>query len=116
MVFLREENNEAIIEDDKKHMVAKFREKHSFGSLVGVKFPATANSARHSTSSSMSNYSQDQYGNSEEEIESYFNQLLLSISDEGGSEIETCTLRNSDAEQEIPEKMVTSQSVIVVNV
>lgn len=110
MVFLREENNEVIIEDDQRHMVAKFREKGSFGALLGIKFPATANNAKNSPSPSMSNYSQDQYGNSEEEIESYFHQLLLSISDEEGSEIETDPLQNSEAEKEIQENMVTSQS------
>ncbi|XP_058179617.1 putative U-box domain-containing protein 50 isoform X1 [Rhododendron vialii] len=115
LVFLREENNEVIIEDDQRHMVAKFKEKGSFRALLGIKFPAPANNAKNSPSPSMSN-SQDQYGNSEEEIESYFHQLLLSISDEEGSEIETDALQNSEAEQEIQENMSAADEVEMLKV
>ncbi|KAH7851594.1 hypothetical protein Vadar_013895 [Vaccinium darrowii] len=105
LVFLREENQEGILEDDQGRVFARFNEKGSLRALIGGKFPSTAKNAKNSPVPSTSNYTRDQWGNCVEEIESYFHQLLTSISDEEGSEIETDRLRNRETEPEIQENM-----------
>ncbi|GFS39547.1 U-box domain-containing protein kinase family protein [Actinidia rufa] len=65
LVFMREENNEGIVEDEQGVMVVKFKEKGSF---------------------------RDQWENYEQEMESYFHQLESFNSDGDGSEVENDTL------------------------
>ncbi|THG12734.1 hypothetical protein TEA_026861 [Camellia sinensis var. sinensis] len=110
LLFLREDNNEGFIEDDQGVIVAKFKEKGSFRGWLGKKLNENGNNEKfHGSpspvSSSTRNGFSDQWENCVQEIESYFNQLLSSNSDEEGLEVENDTLRNSqrEPEKDIPE-------------
>lgn len=110
LLFLREDNNEGFIEDDQGVIVAKFKEKGSFRGWLGKKLNENGNNEKfHGSpspvSSSTRNGFSDQWENCVQEIESYFNQLLSSNSDEEGLEVENDTLWNSqrEPEKDIPE-------------
>ncbi|XP_028127480.1 putative U-box domain-containing protein 50 [Camellia sinensis] len=114
LLFLREDNNEGFIEDDQGVIVAKFKEKGSFRGWLGKKLNENGNNEKfHGSpspvSSSTRNGFSDQWENCVQEIESYFNQLLSSNSDEEGLEVENDTLWNSqrEPEKDIPEIVVS---------
>lgn len=84
LVFLREGNNEGLIEDDQGIMVAKSRSmRKSFRGLVIKMFPENSskllkNQCDSSSSSSTSNGEFDQWEKYKQEIENYMCKLLSS--------------------------------------
>lgn len=107
-VFLREENNEGIIEDKQGFMIAKLREKNSFRGWLGKMFPESVNGKNHcdSPSSSATTSSPNQWDNYSEEIEHYFNQLLLSSNSKEDPESADDTMFRDQRELNLPESMV----------
>ncbi|XP_052191459.1 putative U-box domain-containing protein 50 [Diospyros lotus] len=91
LVFLREENNEGLIEDDQGAVIfSKSREKGSVRGWLGKMLAEAATNwknLRSSPSSSQSNDSPDQWENYVQEIENYFLQLSTpSNNDQEGSD------------------------------
>ncbi|XAR73496.1 Non-specific serine/threonine protein kinase [Bertholletia excelsa] len=115
LVFLREENNEGCIEDDKGTILAKFKEKGIFKGWLGKKLLDCATNEknlRNLSSPSTNNDSLDQWEDYVQEIESYFRQLLSSNSDKEGPEEHKEALRNGQSsEPDMPENMISADKV-----
>nr|GMD49271.1 putative U-box domain-containing protein 50 [Ipomoea batatas] len=89
LVFLREENNEGVIEDEKGAILARSREKRpTFRSYVGKMFNETysAKGKKPCDSPSSSSTSGHQWEKYREEIELYFTQLSSNAAEVSGSE------------------------------
>ncbi|KAI3794351.1 hypothetical protein L1987_36981 [Smallanthus sonchifolius] len=87
LFYLKERNNEEIIEDDQGEMVAKLNKKRdSFKGWIGKLFPE--NAKNNQTSSSLTRTdSNANWEECAEEVEEYFNHLLDSHVDDEESEI-----------------------------
>ncbi|XP_057501255.1 putative U-box domain-containing protein 50 [Actinidia eriantha] len=114
LVFMREENNEGIVEDEQGVMVVKFKEKGSFRGWLGKKLPESGYNDKNLPSSSTSNNdSPDQWENYEQEMESYFHQLESFNSDGDGSEVENDTLWKMP---DMPENMSAADKIEALKV
>lgn len=110
LVFLREENDEGLMEDDQGVMVARTRGKASFKGWFGKMFaesPTSHHTHGSSTSSTIADSlnSLNQWENSVDEIENYFQQLLSLNLDE-----QDCEDENNPTEQEMPENSDSDMS------
>lgn len=109
LVFLREDKDEGIVEDDKGFMVARFKERNrSIRNWLGKMFVENAGcSSPDSPSSSRSNSLSNQWERYSEEIEQYVNRMLsLHAQEEGQISVE-----NNCSELNIPENKVRVVSV-----
>lgn len=112
-VFLREENNEGIIEDEQGFQIAKLREKISFRGWLGKMFPENVNGKNHcdSPSSSATTSSPNQWDKYSDEIEHYFNQLLLTSNTKEDPESADDTLVRDQRELNLPENMGAAEKI-----
>ncbi|XP_059307396.1 putative U-box domain-containing protein 50 [Lycium ferocissimum] len=113
LVFLREGNNEGLIEDDQGIMVAKSRTmRQSFRDLVVKMFPEHSQKMKNqcdSSSSSASNDSFDQWEKYKEEIENYMGQLLPSNVEEVDDFVADETLQKNITELVMAENMTMQE-------
>ncbi|KAI3451251.1 hypothetical protein Pfo_007916 [Paulownia fortunei] len=111
LVFLREENDEGFVEDDRGFLVAKLKEKnHSIKNWLGKMFPENAaNNSPDSPSSSRSNGSPHRWEKCSQEIEHYVNELLSLQEDEGEINGATAILKENSTELRIPENMDSAE-------
>lgn len=110
-VFLREENNEGIVEDEQGFMIAKLREKIGFRGWLGKMFPENVNGKNHCDSpSSASSSSPNQWDKYTEEIEHYFNELLTSSTKEDPETADDTLLRDQRA-LNLPENMGAAEKI-----
>ncbi|KAI3798766.1 hypothetical protein L1987_34045 [Smallanthus sonchifolius] len=112
LFYLKERNNEEIIEDDQGEMVAKLNKKRgSFKGFIGKLFPE--NAKNHQTSSSLTRTdSNANWEECAEEIEEYFNHLLDSHVDEESEivQVESDYLENSRSiEPDMPKDLNSIQ-------
>lgn len=108
LVFLREENDEGFVEDDRGFMLAKLKEKnHSIKNWLGKKFAEIAtNNSPDSPSLSRSNDSPHQWEKCCQEIEQYVDELLSLHEHEGDINGGNAILNGNSTELRIPENMV----------
>lgn len=114
MVFVREENNEGLIEDDQGNIVAKLR-KSSLRGWWGKIFQENGGSEKSpscSPSSSAGNDSPNEWEKYVEEVDTYFNQLLASNADEEDGEMASDILYSSLTEQDMAQNMVISKNFV----
>ncbi|KAK4356308.1 hypothetical protein RND71_025279 [Anisodus tanguticus] len=113
LIFLREGNNEGLIDDDQGLMVAKSRSmRRSFRDLVVKMFPENSSKMKNqcdSPSSSASNGSFDQWEKYKEEIENYMCQLLSSNVDKIDDFVADETLQKNITELVMAENMTLQE-------
>lgn len=115
-VFLREENNEGVIEDEQGFLIAKLREKISFRGWLGKMFPENGKNHCDSPSSSATTSSPNQWDKYSEEIDHYFNQLLFKSNTKEDSEsADDKLVTDFQRELNLPENMVKDQTFLYKN-
>ncbi|PIN19266.1 Non-specific serine/threonine protein kinase [Handroanthus impetiginosus] len=120
LVFLKEENDEGFIEDDKGFMVAKLKERnHSIKNWFGKMFlenSAVMNSTSPDSSSSLSsNGSPHHWEKYSLEIEQYANELLSLQEEEGKINVEKeASNKNSTEQLDVPEHLGTAERIKVL--
>ncbi|KAK6150340.1 hypothetical protein DH2020_015272 [Rehmannia glutinosa] len=117
LVFLRGENDEGFVEDDRGFMLAKLKEKNnSFKNWLGKIFPENAaNNSPDSPSSSRSNDSSPhQWEKFSQDIEQYVNELLCLHEDEGEINGANAILKENSTALCIPENMDAAERMQVL--
>ncbi|XP_016442768.2 putative U-box domain-containing protein 50 isoform X1 [Nicotiana tabacum] len=110
LVFLREGNNEGLIEDDQGEMVANSRSKRqSFRDLVVKMFPENSAKMKNQCDSSASNGSFDQWEKYKEEIENYMSQILSSNAEEIDDFVANESLQKSNTELVMADNMTVQE-------
>ncbi|KAK4416993.1 putative U-box domain-containing protein 50 [Sesamum alatum] len=108
LVFLREENDEGFIEDDRGLMVAKLRKNHSIKTWFGKMSNAANNSSP--SSSRINDSAYDQWEKWSHEIEQYANELMSLHEEEGKTDLEIGIFKERPTELYMPENMNTNCS------
>ncbi|XP_011099977.1 putative U-box domain-containing protein 50 [Sesamum indicum] len=111
LVFLREENEQGFIEDDRGMMVAKLRKNHSIKTWFGK--TCLENAANNSSpSSSGINDSAHQWEKWSQEIEQYANELLsIHEAEEGKIDLDTGIFKERPTELYMPENMDAAERI-----
>ncbi|KAL0379014.1 UNVERIFIED_CONTAM: putative U-box domain-containing protein 50 [Sesamum radiatum] len=111
LVFLREENDEGFIEDDRGMMVAKLRKNHSIKTWFG-KMSLENAASNSSPSSSRINDSAHQWEKWSQEIEQYANELLSAHEEEEGKiDLDSGIFKERPTELYMPENMDAAERV-----
>ncbi|XP_059624137.1 putative U-box domain-containing protein 50 [Cornus florida] len=117
LVFLGEENNGELMEDDQGVMVAKVREKVGFKGWLEKMISQNCTNEKSllsSPSSSTDNNSPDEWKHFSQEMENYFHQLLSSHSDAEDCEEENDTLETSPTAPDMTENMNAAEKIEVL--
>ncbi|XP_059624135.1 putative U-box domain-containing protein 50 isoform X2 [Cornus florida] len=117
LVFLREENNGVLMEDDQGVMVAKVRRKVGFKGWLEKMISQNGTNEKSllsSPSSSTDNNSPDEWKHFFREMENYFHQLLSSHSDEEDCAEENDTLETSPTATDMTENMNAAEKIEVL--
>ncbi|KAL0343003.1 UNVERIFIED_CONTAM: putative U-box domain-containing protein 50 [Sesamum angustifolium] len=111
LVFLREENDEGFIEDDRGMMVAKLRKNHSIKTWFGKM--CLENAANNSSpSSSRINDSAHQWEKWSQEIEQYANELLSTHEEEEGKiDLDSGIFKERPTQLYMPENMDAAERI-----